>query len=58
MTSIPHDPSGVVEEKRHWSAQLLVPEMWACLAIIMMWLAVLVDAVVGPDILSDHCRGR
>jgi hypothetical protein len=29
-----------------------VPEIWASLAIIVMWLAVLFTAVWGPDIVS------
>jgi NAD/NADP transhydrogenase beta subunit len=34
--------------------QLLVTEMWASLAIVAMWLAVLLDAVFGPDIVSTN----
>jgi hypothetical protein len=49
MTTIPHEP---VKEKRSWQLRLLVPEMWAFLAIVAMWLAVLVAAVYGPDIVS------
>ena len=52
MTTIPHEPAGVVEETQPWSARLLVPEMWASLAIIVMWLAVLFDAIFGPDIVA------
>ena len=52
MTTIPHEPSGVVQEKQRWSSRLLVPEMWASLAIVVMWLAVLFDAIFGPDIVA------
>jgi hypothetical protein len=51
MTTIPHERTVVAEEKNAWS-RLLVPEMWASLAIIVMWLAVLFDAIFGPDIVA------
>jgi hypothetical protein len=50
MTTIPHD-------RQRWSSQLLVPEMWASLAIAVMWLAVLFDAVWGPDFVSSTPGG-
>lgn len=53
MTTIPHEPSGIVQEKQRWSSRLLVPEMWASLAIAVMWLAVLFDAIFGPDIVAN-----
>jgi len=56
MTTIPHEPSRVVES-RPWSLRLLVPEMYASLAIIVMWLAVLFDAVFGPDIVNHSAGG-
>jgi hypothetical protein len=41
---------------------VLVPEMWASLAIVVMWLAALVDAIVKPDaaepFLADGPRWR
>jgi hypothetical protein len=55
MTTISHEPSGV--ERRHWSLRALVPEMWASLAIIVMWLAVLFDAIFGPDIVNRSAVG-
>jgi hypothetical protein len=57
MTTIPHEPSRVVEEKRPLSTLLLVPEMWASLTIIVMWFAVLLDAIYGPDIVSNGVAG-
>jgi multisubunit Na+/H+ antiporter MnhF subunit len=57
MTTIPHEPSDVVPERRGWSFQLLVPEMWVALAIVVMWLAVLFDAVFGPDIVNRSAGG-
>ena len=57
MTTISHEPSGVVQKKQRWSLQLLVPEMWASLAIIVIWLSVLFDAVFGPDIVNTSAGG-
>jgi hypothetical protein len=57
MTTVPHEPSGVAQERRGWALQLLVPEMWAALAIVVMWLAVLFDAVFGPDIVTHNVVG-
>ncbi len=55
MTSISQEPSRIVQEKR--LSQLLVPEMWASLAIIVIWLSVLVDAIFGPDIVTNNGVG-
>lgn len=52
MTSISHE-----RPSRTWSLRLLVPEMWASLTIIVMWLAVLFDAVFGPDIVNHTAGG-
>ena len=49
MSTISHPPSGVVEEKRRWLDQLIVPEMWASLTITAMWVAVFITAIWGPD---------
>ena len=57
MTSISHEPSGTLQEKRLRSLQLVVPELWASLAITVMWLAVVVDAIVGPDIVTSSAGG-
>lgn len=57
MTTISHEPSQVVEEKRRWSSELLVREMWASLAIAVIWLSVLFDAIYGPSILSTSPGG-
>jgi hypothetical protein len=54
MATVPHEPPGVVQKEQRWSVGLLVPEMWASLAIVVMWLAVLFDAIYGPDIVSTN----
>jgi hypothetical protein len=56
MTTVPHQPSDVAPARGSWAA-VLVPEMWASLAIVVMWLAVLVDAIVGPNIESSTPGG-
>jgi hypothetical protein len=38
-------------------ADLFVRNMWAGLAIVVMWLAVLFDALFGPDIVSTSGGG-
>ncbi len=57
MSTISHPPTGAVPERRHWSVQLLVIEMWASLAIVGMWIAVAVAAVWGPDFVSTSGAG-
>jgi hypothetical protein len=57
MTTIPHEPARVVPEKRDWSRQLVVPEMWASLAIAVMWLSVLFTAIYGSNIATSTVGG-
>lgn len=57
MTSFRHEqPAGFVERHR-WSLNAVATEAWAALAIIVMWLAVLFDAVFGPDIVNSSAGG-
>jgi len=57
MATISHEPSRLGHEKRSWSSQLAVREVWASLAIIVIWLAVLFDAVDGPNIVTTTAGG-
>jgi len=57
MTTIPHEPARVIPEKRDWSRHLLVPEMWASLAIAVMWLSVLFTAIYGSNIQNSTVGG-
>jgi hypothetical protein len=57
MSSIPHEPTGLVPERRPWLPQLLVREMWASLAITVIWLSVLFDALFGPNIVNTTVGG-
>ena len=43
-TTTSHEPSRI-QERPSWSLQLLVPEMWTTLAIVVIWLSVLFAAV-------------
>lgn len=47
MTTMPHDTV-----RRPWFELPAVRDVWASLAISTMWLAVLFDAVFGPDFVS------
>lgn len=57
MTSISHEPTTSMRGRSRWIELLGITEMWASLAIMMMWLAVLFDAVYGPDIASTTVGG-
>ena len=57
MATMSHEPSRPVHERRRVSSQLFVPELWASLAIAVIWLAVLFDAVFGPDIVNHSAGG-
>ena len=57
MTSISHEPTRRARERTPWIELLGITEIWASLAIITMWLAVLFDAVYGPNIVSTTPGG-
>jgi multisubunit Na+/H+ antiporter MnhF subunit len=57
MTMVSQEPSRVVEERRRWSSEFLVRDMWASLAIAVIWLSVLFDAIYGPDIVNRSVAG-
>ena len=46
-------PSTIAKPRSERSG-FIVSEMWASLAIGLIWLVVLVDALVGPDIVSSN----
>jgi hypothetical protein len=52
-----HQASPTLPDRRRWSLRQLVPEFWASLAIAVVWLAVLFDAVYGPDIVISNSSG-
>jgi hypothetical protein len=51
-TVSPH-ASDATSERRGSRARFNVPEMWAALAIGVIWLVVLVTALFGPDFVSS-----
>jgi hypothetical protein len=57
MSSISHPPTGTVHERR-WSSLLLLRDLWASLAIGLMWVAVAVSAVWGPDLVATSNDGN
>jgi hypothetical protein len=56
MSTLSHGPSHAVREKSRWM-EFLVSEMWASLAIAVIWLAVLFDAIFGPNIVNTTPGG-
>ena len=54
MSSLSHEPSTVLQDRQRWALRLLVPEVWAALAIVVMWLVVLFVGVWGPDLVSNN----
>ena len=54
MTTIPSQASDAGRERR---MRVSVPEMWTSLAIGLIWLVVLVDALFGPDVVSSNASG-
>jgi hypothetical protein len=54
MATISHERAEPSSEEQRRYLRLRVPDMWASLAIAVMWLAVLFDALYGPDIVSNN----
>ena len=57
LTTVSHESPGSLPERRRLLPQVLVHEMWASLAIAVMWLAVLFDALFGPDLVVSNASG-
>ena len=53
MSTVSHPPTA----ERPWHQLVFVREMWASLAIVAMWLAVLFTAVFGPTIETHGAGG-
>jgi uncharacterized membrane protein (DUF485 family) len=56
MATISNDPPRVASDRRG-SSQFLVAEMWTSIAISVIWVTVLLDALFGPDILTTSAGG-
>ena len=57
VSTISHDPPVSGPARPAWLTALGLTQMWASLAIIVMWLAVLFDAIYGPDIVTSTAGG-
>lgn len=57
MSTISHEPSTRVREGHGWFSLLSVTQMWAAIAIVAIWLAVLFSAISGADIVSSTPGG-
>ena len=57
MTTLTPEAPRTVPERPVWPSRVFVREMWASLAISVMWLAVLFDAIFGPDFVSTTSTG-
>ncbi len=58
MATVPHESSTYEPQRAQWAEFLKIREMWASLAISMMWVAVLFDAVYGPNFVSTSSGGN
>ncbi len=56
MATISHEPTRDGSEKQR-SSEFVVRETWASVAISVIWLAVLLDALYGPDIVTQSAGG-
>lgn len=57
MATVSHEPAVQRRERAQWAELLRIREVWASLAIGVMWLAVLFAAVYGPDFVSSSGSG-
>ena len=55
MASISQEPAAPSRET--WRLLLSLTQMWASLAIVVVWLSVLFTAIYGPDIVSSTPGG-
>ena len=52
MTTISQEPTSPTVERRRRESSVLGREMWAALAIAVIWIAVLFTSVYGADIVT------
>ena len=58
MTSVPNETAAAHPDRRRKLTELLPREVWASLAITVMWIAVAVSAVWGPDFVGSSNDGN
>ena len=56
MATISHEPTRDRSVKPRWT-EFVVRETWASIAISVIWLAVLFDAIYGPDMFTHSAGG-
>lgn len=56
--AVSHQPAPAVPSRPQWLRQLAVHELWPSLAIAVVWLSVLFDALWGPDFVSTTAGGN
>jgi hypothetical protein len=54
MATISPEQPDAATDRPTQRGRLVVPEMWAALAISVIWLVVLVAALFGPDLISSN----
>jgi hypothetical protein len=57
MSVLSHQPTGAPAHEAPSWWQLVPTELWASLAISIMWLAVTLDAIFGPNIVNTSAGG-
>ncbi len=57
MATLSHETAGPVDERPNMSLRPVLGEVTASIAIGVMWLAVLFDALFGPDIVTSNGGG-
>ena len=57
MATLSHEPSNAVPEGSRRAPWLFAPEVWPSLAITVMWIAVVLDSLFGPDIVTSSGGG-
>ena len=57
MSTVSHEPSGIAQESRSWSALLFVKELWATVAIVSMWISVAACTAWGGDLVTYSSGG-
>jgi hypothetical protein len=57
MTTIPHDPVARRDDPPAWTTIFAMSELWASLAIAVMWIAVLFASLYAPDIVTRGVAG-
>ena len=55
--TVSHESPHAVPDRRPLLSRIPVNEMWASLSISVMWLAVLLDALFGPDLVVINASG-